>query len=341
MRPEAIAYLCCPTCRGDLELDGTPEALGQIDRGALRCLACRVDYPIDRGVPDFVGGAGEARVEQTTKGFARNWEAFNKTILAEPALNDELLRDWLYPLPLERFAGQVVCEPGCGMGRWLHVAHAYGPEALIGLDYSAVVHTAYANTRHLPHVHIVRGDILRMPLRPCIDLAYCIGVLHHLQDPGTAFSALTRVLAPDGLLTVWVYDQENNAWLTSVVTPLREKITSRLPHPILAGLSKVLTAQLFVAAALQSHLGARGDVFYADYLAYVRRYPFRYMEHIVYDHLVPSIAHYIPRSELEAWTQREGLAALVLARNNNSWRLHAARRPELLPALDDEVGSAG
>jgi hypothetical protein len=79
---------------------------------------------------------------------------------------------------------------------------------------------------------------------------------------------------------------------------------------------------------------------YGEYLRYLRRYPFRYMSHIVYDHLVPEIAHYIPRAELEAWAHRRGMEFSISSRNGNSWRL-LARRPASAAFAPPAAGKTG
>jgi len=319
MRPSLLDHLACPDCLGDLSLEGQGD---WIESGALACPKCLKKWPIEHGVPNFIAEGGPAQVVQTTGGFARNWNAFNEIILEDEKLNDELFRDWIAPFDPEEFRGRLVLEPGCGMGRWLRVAASYQPRALIGVDYSAVAYTAARNVRDLPGVHVVRADILRLPLKRRIESAYCLGVVHHTPQPARTFDALVDVLAPGGLINVWVYGEEGNGWITRLVTPLRRHVTSKLPHRALAVLSRLLALPLFAAAAL----AARVRWFpYGDYLRYLRRYPFNYMSHIVYDHLVPEIAHYIPRAELESWAGRRSLLFQISARNNNSWRLLATR----------------
>ena len=107
------------------------------------------------------------------------------------------------------------------MGRWLAASAPHAPRALIGFDYSEVVHAALRNTRHLKHVHVVRADIFHAAVRAGVDVAYSIGVVHHTPDPRRAFAALLDVVKPDGVLAVWVYGKENNDWIENVVTPLR------------------------------------------------------------------------------------------------------------------------
>ncbi len=339
MRPALLARLVCPRCQGPLSLTvgelqaakaGDPSG-DWIESGSLACAPCAATWPIEHGVPDFVPRDDRADVQQTTSGFARNWDEFNQVINAHQALNDELFRDWIHPLDPERFRGKLVMEAGCGMGRWLRVAASYGPRELIGVDYSSIAFTAAKNLRDLPDVHVVRADILHMPFKRELEYIYCLGVVHHTPEPARTFDALVDKLGPQGAMCVWVYGAENNGWIHHVVTPVREKVTSKLPHPVLAGLSKLLALQLYGAAAAY-HAGLEKLGFpYADYLRYLRRYPFKYMEHIVYDHLVPQIAHYHSRGELQGWAEKNQLAYQLSPRNGNSWRLHVARDAKLLP----------
>jgi SAM-dependent methyltransferase/uncharacterized protein YbaR (Trm112 family) len=331
MRESLLDLLRCPLCRADLRLE-TPLMEGShVMRGALACTSssCSGRWPIVDGVPDFVSavsGAAKREVEQTTLGFATNWQRYSDVIIAQPALNDELFRDWIKPVQPERFEGRVVLDAGCGMGRWLAASAPHAPRALVGFDYSPIVHAAFRNTRHLKNVHVVRADIFHTPFRQAFDVAYSIGVVHHTPDPEGAFAALLDVVMDDGVLAVWVYGKENNAWIESVVSPLRQLVTSRMPDPALHALSKLLTLQLAVGAnAFARAFPAPTSFSYDAYLRHLTKYPRAYLEHIVYDHLVPQLAQYLPREELERWATSRALAYDLSSRNDNSWRLIAAR----------------
>jgi SAM-dependent methyltransferase len=321
MRESLLDALACPDCQGDFTVVDARGSGGHIDEGALLCRGCGRRYPIEHSVPTFVPAEDRGDVVQTTRGFARNWDEYNYVILDNEKLNDELFRDWIAPLDPASMRGKLVLEPGCGMGRWLRVAAAYAPRMLIGVDYSTVAYTAGRNVRDLPNVHVIRADILRMPLKPVFQIGYCLGVVHHTPEPERTFNAVVEALAPDGVLTVWVYGAESNGWIRRFVTPLRTHVTSKLPHRVLLILSMLLTVPLYLAAGLASVL----PLPYRRYLLHLRRYPFRYMSHIVYDHLVPEIAHYLPRAELERWGAQQGLRAELSERNGNSWRLLVSR----------------
>jgi SAM-dependent methyltransferase len=300
--------------------------------GSLWCAECRSGYPIVRGVPDFVTRHGSREVEQTTGGFAVNWKRYSDAILAKPALNDELLRDWLVPLSPESFGDKVVLEAGCGMGRWLAAAAPHAPRALIGFDYSDVAHAAFDNTRHLKNVHVVRADIFHAPFAErSVDVCYSIGVVHHTPDPEAAFAALLRLVKEEGALSVWVYGEENNAWIEKVISPLRRSLTSRLPDPVLHVLSRAAAMQIAVGAATYVRLFPLPTAFpYDAYTRHLLKYPRRYLEHIVYDHLVPQLAAYLPRGELERWATDRELPFILTSRNANSWRLLVSRSEETL-----------
>jgi hypothetical protein len=62
-------------------------------------------------------------------------------------------------------------------------------------------------------------------------------------------------------------------------------------------------------------------LFYNDYLYFLSRFGFREQRGIVFDHLVPDLASYIPRREFEAWFHENGLSDIVISsRAGNSWR---------------------
>ena len=356
MRDALIDLLVCPPCQTALTVSGGTKNGPHVMSGELRCARCGARTPIVDGVPDFVCGVGDATgaaqsgdapnhgapagsrahksVEQTTSGFAMNWQRYSRVILAEPALNDELFRDWIAPVQPESFEGKAVLDAGCGMGRWLAAAAPHMPQTLVGFDYSEVVHAAFDNTRHLKHVHVVRADIFRLPFRRVFDACYSIGVVHHTPDPEGAFAALLDAVVDDGILAVWVYGKENNAWIETVVSPLRRLFTSRLPDTALLVLTKVLTLQLAAAAHGYARAFPAPTTFpYDAYARHLLKYPRPYLEHIVYDHLVPQLAQYLPREELEAWATKRGLTYSLTSRNANSWRLITARSVSALDAF--------
>jgi len=53
MKRDLMEILCCPVCKGDLELRITAEK-DEVMEGVLRCAACPHDYEIKDGIPNLL-----------------------------------------------------------------------------------------------------------------------------------------------------------------------------------------------------------------------------------------------------------------------------------------------
>ena len=320
MKEGALAWLACPECAGDLLLDATERDGADVMSGSLRCKGCSKTYPIVRGVPRFAGDIGEVE-KRTAEAFGYEWTHYAE--LAQRYRQQFL--DWLRPVTPEFFRGRVVLEGGCGKGRHTALAAEFGARAIVAIDLSDAVDAAFANTRKLENVHIVQGDLNRPPVKRAFDFAFSIGVLHHLPDPERGFHALVSRLKPGGAIATWVYGREGNGWIVHVVTPMREHVTSHLPHALLDGLSALITVPLFAATKLL-YRPLRGTALkralpYEPYLSYISDFPYREQRSIVFDHLVAPVASYLRRDEFAAWYQRAGLQEVSIEHHNaNSWR---------------------
>lgn len=323
MRERALEYLVCPACGGDLALRAEIRDGAHVETGFLACAPCDRRYPIRAGVPRFAQQVGEVEA-RTAEAFGYEWLRYAE--LAERYRKQFL--DWIRPVEPSFFEGRTVLEGGCGKGRHTRVAAELGARDVVAMDLSQAVEAAYANTRELPNVHIIQADLNAPPVRRAFDYAFSIGVLHHLPDPERGFHALVSKLRPGGAISAWVYGRENNGWIVHVVSPVRERVTSRLPHFVLDVLSAVLTVPLIAAIRLL-YRPTGGSLFgralpYGPYLCYIADFPFRELRLIVLDHLVAPVAYYLRRDEFAGWFMRAGLEGVRIEHHNaNSWRGYA------------------
>lgn len=54
MKRDLLDILACPTCKGDLELVVEEEDEEEITAGKLICNNCKVEYPIEDGIPNML-----------------------------------------------------------------------------------------------------------------------------------------------------------------------------------------------------------------------------------------------------------------------------------------------
>ncbi|MFM1801049.1 MAG: Demethylmenaquinone methyltransferase, partial [Planctomycetota bacterium] len=108
------------------------------------------------------------------------------------------------------------------------VAASWGAN-ILGMDLSLAVNSAKEMTAdYHDHVQIIRGDLLRVPIREeAFDLVYSIGVLDHTPDPRQAFLNLAKCVKPGGRMAVWVYQVQSPK--VEKIMKLHRSIASLLP----------------------------------------------------------------------------------------------------------------
>ena len=320
MKQRLLQYLACPHCEGDLTLDVAAKSDEEIMEGALHCAGCTKGFAITRGIPRFATDVQEVE-QRTAEAFGYEWTRYSE--LADRYRKQFL--DWLRPVDAEFFRGKAVLEGGCGKGRHTALAAEFGARDVVALDLSEAVEAAFANTRGLENVHIVQADLNHPPVKKQFDYAFSIGVLHHLPDPERGFQALVSRLKPGGAISAWVYGREGNGWIVHGITPMREHVTSHLPHAFLDVLSAAFTVPVWLSTKLL-YGPTRGKVLgrdlpYGQYMSYIAPFPFREQRSIVFDHLVAPVAFYLRRDEFKAWFDRAGLRDVRIEHHNgNSWR---------------------
>ncbi len=327
MKETLLQYLSCPSCNGEITLSASERDGREIISGELRCVRCPSSFAIRNGVPRFAEIEADDKQRETAENFGAQWLVFDHV---QPHHERQFL-DWIAPVTPEFVRGQVALEGGCGKGRHTRLVGEWGAKDVIGVDLSVAVEAAYRNTRDLPNVHIIQADIYRLPLKPCFDYAFSVGVLHHLPDPRRGFNSLVKHVKPGGAISAWVYGRENNGWIVRFVNPLRQRFTSKLPPRLLYLLSylpaAILYAMLKLIYAPLGQTGIARFLFYASYLSYIAKFPFREIHNIVHDHLTAPVAFYVSREEFAAWFDQAGTErAEIHWHNRNSWRGFAFTR---------------
>ncbi len=326
MRPRVLELLVCPECAGSLRVVEDRASEGdELLEGVLGCADCRKRFAVWGGVPRLADVGPPVEAVRTAQRFGDAWTRFDR-------LDDhyeEQFLGWVAPNRPEDFKDRVVLEGGCGKGRHSYLVAEWGARDVIAADLGSAVDVAFRNTRHLPNVHVVQADLLRLPVATqTVDLAFSVGVLHHVSDPPRAFRELAARVRPGGKVVAWVYGRENNGWIIYGINPLRQAVTSRLPFSVVSALSRAPAAALWLASRgvykplSQGALAPIGQrLFYQAYLNQLADFPFWELHSIVADHMTPEIAHYIPEAEFRSWFEDARLQDVQIAwHNQNSWR---------------------
>ena len=115
-----------------------------------------------------------------------------------------------------------------------------------------------------------------------------------MKYPKLAINKLISALRPGGVILIWVYSYEGNEWIEKLVSPIRKKITSKLPVSFLHHLTYVLSIPLFIYLKIFNPQN--------QYYKQISQFSFDHLHSIIFDQLLPEIAHY--------WTKEEACSLL-------------------------------
>jgi SAM-dependent methyltransferase len=261
----------------------------------------------DRASDDFKGSPDR---------FGYEWAAYAE-ILPE---HEEQFRRWTAPLSPQDWVGKDFLDVGCGMGRNSNWPLQYGAAGGVAVDVDErSLASARRNLKPFPRMRVLRASVYDLPFEDRFDWAFSIGVIHHLEHPQHALQKMARAVKPGGRVLIWVYGSENNRWLISVLNPLRQALLSRLPIEI--------THHLSLYPALLMWLLLRLGVRPIEYFRLIAAFDFRHLRAIVFDQMLPRVAHYWPRETVAQMMAEAGLKDVRLTWvNEMSWSA-IGRRP--------------
>ena len=324
MRVELLQWLQCPACAGTLELrndHGSGQWRGasvHVEIGALVCGGCQTVFPIREGVPQLLLPSEEVK-QQSSRIYGLLW---SKTPVREPA--PDLLTG--YHFDRVRTVVEVPTpdglwlDAGCGDGTDLLALAQTTPGPLIGVDISeGGTRTAYQRTKHFPHVHVVRADLEHLPLRAeqC-QFVYSYGVLHHLPHPEQGLRELTRVLARDGTLVAYVYEdfQERTRvervalWSVNRLRIVTTMLPPRLLYGVCWGLAPLVAATCSWPARVLRRWPAMRPL--AQRIPYHHTTQLRTLANDLYDRFGAPVEYRYSRAALETWLREAGLLEIAI-----------------------------
>jgi SAM-dependent methyltransferase len=242
--------------------------------------------------------------------FGYSWERFSELTPEQEAQ----FRLWTTHLsPEHDWRGKTFLDGGCGAGRNSYWAMSYGAKSCVAVDLDdRSLDAARRNLARFPTAEVRKCSIYEIPYENEFDIAFSIGVIHHLNDPALAVRKLAQAAKPGGRVLIWVYGYENLAFYVNVLNPLRKLMFSWMP----LGLVRLLA---WIPATLLWLLLRTGFT-PLEYLRLLRTFSLRHIHHIVFDQMLPKTAFYWRKDEASALLEQAGLRDIRTAWVNEvSW----------------------
>ena len=319
MKLSLLGILACPVCGGDLKLVGLeayPRHDTEVEEAMLACILCGREYPVVDGVPRLRPPNPVVRATAKTRdAFGWEWLRYPGSL---PGDKETFLEETM--LPPHEFAGKLVLDAGCGMGRYSAVALALGAE-VVAVDMSESLRRVATMALTQPKLHPIEADLLHPPFKKGIfDIVYSQGVLHHTADTHAAFKAVAALVKPRGLFSVWLYGKAGRffdfasnplksgrdviarhrrlAWwivlLRHGISDFVRVVTTRMPVPVVYALCHPLT-----------WLGVVPGLKWLTY-SVDPRYQVRLIEN--FDWISPPYQWHHTKEELLKWYAEEGFS---------------------------------
>ena len=242
--------------------------------------------------------------------FGYEWEKYCKI---HPIYEEQFLRWTKKNIPKNQWKEKSILDVGCGNGRNSYWPLTYGATraTLIDVD-ERTLSCAKKNLSTYNNVEIINKSAYDIGYVSQFDVAFSIGVIHHLEQPSLAIENMKKSVKKGGKVLIWVYGYENNEWIVRYFNPFRNKIFSKLPVSIVHFLSNFPAALVWLAV----HLGLGRT----EYMNLLKLMTFSHLRSIVFDQMIPSIAHYYKRQEAIDLLESSGLINIKIHNvNDMSW----------------------
>ena len=191
-------------------------------------------------------------------------------------------------------------DVGCGIGRNSYWPLTYGAHSALCIDVdNRTLECAKANLEKFNSVDIIKRSAYEIDESERFDIAFSIGVIHHLEDPKLALSNMVKAVKPGGKILIWVYGYENNEWIVKFFNPMRKVLFSRLPISFVHFLSAFPTLLLYIFIRLTKGKN--------EYMNLIRKFSFPHLRSIVFDQMLPKIANYYKEDEAKDLMKSVGL----------------------------------
>jgi ubiquinone/menaquinone biosynthesis C-methylase UbiE len=237
---------------------------------------------------------------------------------------EEQFRRWTAHLAPEDWQGKSFLDVGCGMGRNSYWPMRYGAAESLSIDVDQrSLASARRTLADFPAARVEERSAYEIDEENRFDIAFSIGVIHHLAEPKRALAGMVKATKPGGKVLMWVYGFENNRWIVYGLTPWRRLLFCRLPIGVVHHLSLYPAILLWLAL----RLGLNS----IEYFRLLQRLSLRHIRSIVFDQMLPRIANYWSRDEVEGMMREQGLVDVKLAWvNEMSWSA-IGTKPAVLP----------
>ena len=235
-----------------------------------------------------------------------------------------LFKEWIYPNVLEDFRNKEVLEAGCGGGQHTSFIAPYA-KTITSVDLNTV-EIAEKRNKDFNNIEFIEDDIAVMNLNKRFDIVFCIGVIHHTDNPDLTVENLKKHVKPGGRLILWVYSEEGNFLVRKFVEPVRKLLLQNISRNRLMKISTAITFMMYIPI-YTIYLLPLNILPYYSYFENFRKMSFGRNNLNVFDKLNAPQVDFINFARIKHWfSEKEFESVHKSSYKNVSWRGSGMKR---------------
>ena len=232
-----------------------------------------------------------------------------------------MFRDNIYPYNPIRIKNKVIMDVGSGAGKILKNILRFSPKKIYSIEPSNAINIAKKNIKS-NKIKFLNIKAENISLKNKIDIAFSIGVIHHIPNAKLAIRKIYESLKAKGQIIFWVYGYENNEKYIFFSNLLR-RICLLLPDRILVILSTALNLLSYSYFILCKIF----NLPLKDYLNNVFfKCSFKKRTLIIFDQLNPAYVKYYKKKDIKILLKNLNFKSVIIHnRQNYSWTVIATK----------------
>lgn len=231
-------------------------------------------------------------------------------------------------IDFSEYGGKSAIDMGAGQGRYTKFMLEEGLSLVVCVDLGEAINITAKRFRNYKQVLCIQASLFEIPLKEKFDLVLCIGVLHHLPDPGKGFHQLLSVARESGSVFAWVYGDSS---IKPVLLILR-KVSLLIPIRLLwigATLPAFVRYLISCSGSLLRKAGLKSLASSLPFSMY-QGYSFHYLWVNTFDHVSAQIINFFKLSDFESWMKEDNLTHYEIierfpGKAGSSWFIHAKK----------------
>ena len=252
--------------------------------------------------------------KETVEDFQNQFNIFNT--VDEYSKSNELLENVIYPFDSKKVENKVIADIGCGSGRYIRPLSKLKPNKIYAIEPSEAIYVAKKNNADIKNVNYVNSRAQDIDIVEKIDIAFSLGVVHHIPDAIAALKGINKSLKDGGYFIMFLYAYEGNKLYVFIFNSLR-RITSKVNDRFL----KIFSILLNFIASSYGLLTKALPLYMHKYFRNVfMKSSFRDRTQIIFDQLNPKYSKYYKKQEVVELATNTGFEIVdIYHRNGNAW----------------------